>query len=378
MKKILLDSDNSRVGNSISFVDLDETLFHTYAKVGVYKDGKKVGELDNQQFNTYNLKDGEYFNFDEFRDSTTFNKTSTPIEPMVNKIQRMIQSIIDNGKDEKVIFLTARSDFNDKELFLKTFRQHGINVDIPNVRVERSGNLQHIKGVADRKKHVILQYLASGDFTAVRMYDDDMHNINTFKQLGVEINDGKYGILKAVRNKYPRVNKVLFYPLLVKKDGSIIKESSNNNDSLLNKMKNFTNHHLLENSQEYRKYAGYYNVPTDEFYYLPQGMEHKDLVKTVDDEFIRFDVTIYKGSLVCYVSGDDRKKIMYVIKELDNEFSHLPIEFYMIEYKDNDGSRVFMNMDRSGRQIYENAEKDFPCSITNISNQIKESKKLSK
>lgn len=224
MKKlldILYESDNSVVGNAISFIDIDETTFHTFAKVGVMKDGKKIGELDNQQFNTYTLKPGESFNFDEFKRSDVFNSTSKPIEQMIKKIIKLIDCIKLHSKNEKVIFLTARSDFDDKELFLKTFRDNGIDVDDASVYVERTGNLRDIKTVADRKKFVILKYLKSGDYTAVRMYDDDDKNLEIFKQLGDEINQGKYGILKAIREKFPRAKKCLFFPLKVLQSGSV-------------------------------------------------------------------------------------------------------------------------------------------------------------
>ncbi len=219
----LRESDNSITGNAISFIDIDETTFHTYAKIGVYKDGKKVRELDNQQFNTYDLQPGESFNFDEFRDSEVFNKTSKPIDEMVKKIKKLIECIKVHGKPEKVIFLTARADFNNKDLFLKTFRENGIDVDLPNVHVERSGNLTQIKDVSVRKKTVILKYLKTGDFAAVRMYDDDDKNLKTFMELGNEVNSGKYGILKAVQTKYPRVKKVLFFPLKVLENGKVTK-----------------------------------------------------------------------------------------------------------------------------------------------------------
>lgn len=223
--KNLIESENRLVGNSISFIDIDETTFHTYAKVKVMKDNRLVRTLDNQQFNTYTLKDGEYYDFDEFKDSEVFNKTSEPIEPIIIKIQRMIDSIKRNGKFDKVIFLTARSDFNDKDLFLKTFRNNGIDVDIKNVYIERSGNLKHIDNVADRKRFTILKYLQSGDYTAVRMIDDDIHNLKTFMELGKEINDGKFNILKNAMKKYPRVRKIFFFPLLVNELGKIKKLS---------------------------------------------------------------------------------------------------------------------------------------------------------
>lgn len=218
----LTETDNSIAGNAISFIDIDETTFNTYAKIGVMKDGKKIKSLSNQEFNTYNLQDGESFNFDEFTDSELFNKTSKPIEEMIKKIKKLIECIKLHGKPEKVIFLTARSDFDNKELFLKTFREHGIDVDIPNVYIERSGNLKDIKSVSERKKVTILKYLKTGEFSAVRMYDDDSKNLITFSELGKEINSGKYGILKAVQQKYPRVKKLFFFPLKVKEDGRVV------------------------------------------------------------------------------------------------------------------------------------------------------------
>ena len=153
-----MEVNSSLYGASISFIDIDETTFHTYAKVGVYdRNGKLVRKLDNQQFNTYRLKDGEHFDFGEFQDSKVFYKTSEPIETIVTRIQNTVDSIKRNGLADKVIFLTARSDFNDKELFLKTFRANGIDVDDASVYIERSGNLTNISSVADRKKYVILK-----------------------------------------------------------------------------------------------------------------------------------------------------------------------------------------------------------------------------
>ena len=197
--RCLIESDNRITGNTISFIDIDETTFHTYAKVNVMKDGKVVRELDNRQFNTDVLKDGETYDFSQFRNSKVFNQTSEPIVPIVTKIQQLIKSIKRNNKLEKVIFLTARADFDDKELFLKTFKANGIDVELPNVYIERSGNLTHIDNVADRKRYVILKYLQTGDYTAVRMFDDDPTNLRVFTKLGKMINSGKSSILSNVQ-----------------------------------------------------------------------------------------------------------------------------------------------------------------------------------
>lgn len=225
----LTETDNSKAGNAITFIDIDETTFNTYAKIGVMKSGKRIKSLSNQEFNTYDLQPGESFNFDEFRDSEVFNKTSKPIDLMIQKIKKLIDCIKLHGKTEKVIFLTARADFNDKELFLKTFRQHGIDIDDASVYVERSGNLTNIKNVSDRKKYVMLKYLKSGLYSAVRMFDDDVKNLRTFMELGQEVNSGKFGILDAVRERFPRVSKILFFPLKVKEDGRAVRITESKN-----------------------------------------------------------------------------------------------------------------------------------------------------
>lgn len=173
MKKILK--------TKLTFFDIDETVFHTFAKINVMKNGQLIKKLSNQEFNQYKLNDDETFDFTEFRDSEVFFKTSIPI----NNIVKLVKQYIKNN--ERVIFLTAREDFKDKNLFLETFRKYGINIDHPNVYVERSGNLKHISNVSDRKKEIVKKYL-SEKYSVVKMYDDDRKNLETFKNFLLELN----------------------------------------------------------------------------------------------------------------------------------------------------------------------------------------------
>ena len=170
-----------KLKTKLTFFDIDETVFHTFAKINVMKDGKVVKKLSNQEFNTYKLCDNEMFDFTEFRDSKVFYDTSKPINNIVNLVKKYID------KNHRVIFLTAREDFKDKHLFLETFRKYGINIDHPNVYVERSGNLKHISSVSDRKKEVVKKYL-SEKYSVVKMYDDDRKNLETFKNFLSELN----------------------------------------------------------------------------------------------------------------------------------------------------------------------------------------------
>lgn len=166
---------------TLTIFDIDETLFHTKAKVAVMKGGKVARMLDNQEFNTYKLKAGESFDFREFKSAEVFRKTSTPIARMVEKAKILVKSR--NNAASRAIIVTARADFDDKEMFLQTFRDHGIPID--QMHVERSGNLG-ISSPAEAKKVVFRKYLNTKNYTKTRLYDDAMSNLKAFLELQSE------------------------------------------------------------------------------------------------------------------------------------------------------------------------------------------------
>ena len=170
----------------LTIFDIDDTLFHTTAKIKVVKDGNVVKTLDNQQFNNYELQPGEEFDFGEFRSAEKFNKESEPMKPMIAKLN----AILKNAGDSKVIMLTARADFDNKDLFLDTFRQHGIDIDL--IHVHRAGNISGDAIPADKKAVFVRQYLDTGKYGRVRMYDDSMTNLKVFNKLQQEYPNVKF------------------------------------------------------------------------------------------------------------------------------------------------------------------------------------------
>ena len=143
-----------QAGKGLTMFDVDETMFITKAKVKVMKNGKVVKKLDNQQFNTYKKKAGEEYDFGEFKDAKVFNRTSTPIARMINKVKVILKNATRAGS--KVIIVTARPNFDNKKLFLDTFRNQGIDID--KIYVERAGNLGG-GPAADNKKVIFRKYL---------------------------------------------------------------------------------------------------------------------------------------------------------------------------------------------------------------------------
>ena len=191
-----------KVGLGLTIFDIDDTLFHTTAQIKVMKDGREVRSLTNQEFNVYKLQPGESFDFGEFKNAEKFNRESVPIGPMIAKLK----AILNNAGDSTVIMLTARSDFDNKELFLDTFKRYGI--DMSKIHVHRSGNLGLPS--AEGKAVWIRKYLDTGKYGRVRLYDDAMSNLK---------------MLIGLKQEYPNVQ---FFPYFVTPEGSIrtVKEDS--------------------------------------------------------------------------------------------------------------------------------------------------------
>ena len=160
--------------------DIDDTLMHTTAKIKVVKDGQVIRDLTNQDFNNYQLQPGEEFDFGEFRSAEKFRQESKPIVPMVKKLK----AILSHAGNAKVIMLTARADFDDKDTFLQTF--HDLGIDMKRVHVHRAGNLPGNDPPAYKKAVWVRKYLDTKQYGHVRLYDDSMSNLRVFKELKKE------------------------------------------------------------------------------------------------------------------------------------------------------------------------------------------------
>lgn len=190
-------SEAENAGLGITFVDLDETLFYTHAHVMVKKDGEVIHKLSNAEYNAYTLQPGEEWDYGEFRSAKLFHDTSVPIEQMMKRIIRIIKK--GQKKGSKVIILTARSDLDNKKLFLDKFRKEGFPID--QAFVERAGNKMGSFGasVSVIKKLIIMDYLTNGLYRRVRLFDDYLNTCREFLKIK---NDIPSKILDSVREKY--------------------------------------------------------------------------------------------------------------------------------------------------------------------------------
>lgn len=191
--KYLVEKKQNGLG--ITFVDLDETLFNTFAKINVIKNKKVVKTLTNSEYNKYTPEEGETFDFEEFRNAKIFYDTSIPIEPMIKRITRVIKHA--EPKGSKVVILTARADLDNKNVFLEKFRKEGFPID--KTYVERAGNKKG-SSIPVVKKNIILDYLSSGLYRRVRIFDDYLTTCKEFLTLKSDIPQSILSKIEKVYN----------------------------------------------------------------------------------------------------------------------------------------------------------------------------------
>ena len=171
-----------RAGKGLTIFDIDDTLFVSKARVLVKN--KNTGQskaLTPMEFNSYKLRNNEEYDYGEFRSAKIFYQTATPIGRMVQKAKAIINNATKKGS--KVIIVTARSDMDDKDLFIKTFEAHGI--PMKNVYVERAGNMSG-KNSAANKAIIFRKYLQTGEYARIRLFDDHKENLQALLDLKKE------------------------------------------------------------------------------------------------------------------------------------------------------------------------------------------------
>ena len=184
--------------------DIDDTLVHTQTKVHVVKDGQTIKSLNSHEFTNYKLQPDESFDFENFRNAHDFFHNSKPIIPMLNQLKH------DIATGNKVVMVTARADFDDRELFLDTFRKYG--VDMGKVHVYRAGNMQGKMQTEEKKKIIIRDLLNKGQYTKAIMYDDAVPNLHSFVELKKEYPHTKFYAwhvsLEGEASEYHRTNEM--------------------------------------------------------------------------------------------------------------------------------------------------------------------------
>lgn len=167
-------------GRSIHYFDVDGTLSNTSKDVKVHvkdRDGNTVKSLSHDEFNTHKLEPGHHYDFHEFKSSDKFKVH--PIRKMLAKMKAI------HGNGGKTEILTARSDFDDKKKFAKSWGRVGVDISTPGgIHVRRAGNLGGKPHEAKAK--IISDAIKKHGHREVHLYDDSMDNINSMLALKKE------------------------------------------------------------------------------------------------------------------------------------------------------------------------------------------------
>ena len=162
---------NGTKSKRILLFDVDDTLIHTTAKIGVLKNGKLIKKLHNSEFNEYKLKSGESFDFSEFDDPNLLNK-----EEFTKYWKTLKREYL---KGTHIGILTARGNC---DMIFDFFKNKGFEIKRSLVFAVGDPRLGLVGSVA-QKKSVVISNLVQLGYNTLVFFDDSETNLNFAKSL---------------------------------------------------------------------------------------------------------------------------------------------------------------------------------------------------
>lgn len=162
---------NGTKSDRILLFDVDDTLIHTTAQIGVIKHGKPIKKITNNEFNEYKLKPGESFDFSEFDDPHILNnETFTPYWKTLKR---------EYEKGTHIGIITARGDC---DMIFQFFKNKGLEIKRDLVYAVGDPKMGLSGSVAEKKSVVISRLVEKGYKTLV-FFDDNETNLKFAKSL---------------------------------------------------------------------------------------------------------------------------------------------------------------------------------------------------
>ena len=167
---------NGTKSKRIILFDIDDTLIHTTAKIGVKKNNRIIKKLHNSDFNEYELKSGESFDFDEFNDFKLLNNEE--FTKYWNTLKREYK------KGTHIGIITARSN---RDMIFKFFKNKGIEIKKSLIFAVNDPQLGLIGSIAEKKTIIVSKLIELGYNTLV-FFDDSDTNLRYAKSLEKDYN----------------------------------------------------------------------------------------------------------------------------------------------------------------------------------------------
>lgn len=162
--------------DKIILFDLDDTLIHTTAEIGIVKNGKVIKKISNAEFNGYKLQKDETFDFGEFDDPDILSRSEfTPYWETLKREYR---------KGTHIGILTARGDGKMIKRFLLS---NGIRIKDELVIAVGDPELG-LTGTIQEKKAEMIGYLVNAGYKTFVFFDDNEPNLISAKGLEKKFN----------------------------------------------------------------------------------------------------------------------------------------------------------------------------------------------
>lgn len=162
---------HGKSSNKILIFDIDDTLIKSDAKVFVKKNGVVVKKLDTQEYNTYKLKRGESYSFEEFDDLNIM--LDAELTPYFKTMEREYR------KGVHISIITARSGAR----MIHDFFMKKANIDIHPKLIFTTGDDPSAIPVSEKKAKCIRTLVKYGYDTLV-FFDDNIDNLNDVREMG--------------------------------------------------------------------------------------------------------------------------------------------------------------------------------------------------
>ena len=162
--------------NKLLIFDVDDTLIHTTANIWIMKNGRHINTISNAEFNHYNLKPGEVFDFREFDDPKILSRES--FTKYWDTLKREYK------KGTHICILTARCD---TEMIRKFFLRNGIDIK-PDLIFATGDPLLGVRGTVQEKKAAVIGHLTRLGYSNIIFFDDDEGNLQAAKNICNKLN----------------------------------------------------------------------------------------------------------------------------------------------------------------------------------------------
>lgn len=101
--------------------------------------------------------------------------------------------------------------------------------------------------------------------------------------------------------------------------------------------------------------AGVYDINNNSFKELGKGEEHNLTLKDYQSGQVRYGIQdTKKYGMVCYITALDRGYAYQTMKKIKSKYKDVNIDTFNLEFRTDDGKKMFIKLDNNGHQIFEN------------------------